>query len=251
MKEKNMSFLREYLDGNFEVVWSRINRLQEIPSPLEEDIEAVCSEMVRRINFNIDICIRNLSSVGYELGYTYVENLDDPARNWHFVKAPIRELPNGSIDNVIQSFQQRVERLPLFMKYWFRYVGGVNFIGKRPSRWKRPKGLEMNYTEIDPLTIPSLDVVIRDNLIEENYNQMCMLIALDVFTKEGMSGGGYYRLLLKDSLVDGRIPWNGDETLFVDYIRRYFRDGGLYGVETWDGVTEEDLRILRSDIIDF
>jgi hypothetical protein len=243
-----MSFLQRYLNGDFETVWHEINRLQDIPSPGEEDIRDVCSEIIRRVNLNIDTCIRNISLVGYQLGFDFAE--DEETLDQHLVKAPIRELPNRSLADDFESFEQQYASLPLFMKYWFAYVGGVNFIGKKPLRWKRPK-ITNTYQEIDPLYILSFDTAIRDHLIENDHGQLNFAISAEVYSKLGMSGGGSYRFPLGVSLVDAHLPIRHEEILFVDYIRSYLRDGGLYGVETWDGVTKEDLRILRSDIIDF
>lgn len=156
------SYFQRYIQGAYQEVWQELyllgNHIQD--ARYRADGQAVAHETMRRVRLNIDRLCEHLEAVGYVFGYAWARDRIEQDRflnelantlygsagsEWGEAfslqarverEPPVRFPPTISTAALIQRLENERGVLPLSLKTWFEHVGGVNFMGKCPSRWR-------------------------------------------------------------------------------------------------------------------
>lgn len=221
-------YLEKYLSGKEKEVWDEIEALDinKLPVDLQEDINSVCSETMRRVKLNIEKIVVALNESGFDFSkypdgekHSFIHGLNEPSED---------------TDAKIGILESIAGALPLSIKAFWKMVGSVSLVG-----------FKTNWPEYsDPLFVASVDdnlEVVEEwaefrNECEDHANDPFILfISPDEDQKDGYDGGQYYNIELPCSAVDGLVKDAPSETTFIDYLREAFEAKGFPGLEEIPG----------------
>ena len=209
-----MSYLDRYLNGDFEGVWSDLQSLG--PAALNHpEAEAVAVETMRRVRRNCQSLVARLTSHGYDFTRFPRGELRSPSA------VPFAPPSSETLDDVTE-LEQEAGPLPLSLKAFWREVGSVDLIGRRPG-W--PDGL-------DPLVVDPPEGALSFIYDGGDEEGMFAVLAPDDLHKDNTSGGDPYGLLLPCPAADFEFINERHGLLFVPYLRlAVLRWGGFPGLE--------------------
>ena len=226
-----MTFYDRYINGETKQVYQEIYELEQkafLPTNLT-DIEKVLTETFQRVSFNLDIIYKELK----EINYSFKKH---PKRN--FEKPLHQPLPNTAfltqqLDKAVQSFGY----IPLSIKYFYKIVGGVNFI------WDYETSKDFLWRMADPIQVASLDAVVEtvtgkywkeemeQYILDETSEPAFLDLAADDLHKDNISGGPAYALqITKEPAIDSNFINEPNKTTFIDYLRICFENCGFPGI---------------------
>ncbi len=225
-----MTFLKRYLEGETKQVYQEIHNLgQEAFTPKYlPDIESVLEETFKRVFFNLEILYNELKAINY---------LFNEHPKFNFEKPFHKPLPNteqllNELDSVVRPFGY----VPLSLKYFYRIVGGVNFV------WDYETNDHFMWDMADPVQVCSLDSLaeevtdqywkedIQYYVDDENFGCAFLNLSADDLHKDNVSGGQQYALkITKQPSVDADFLNEPNDTTFIDYLRIVFDYGGFPG----------------------
>ncbi len=232
-----MTLFEQYESGDRGRVWDEIHELGPLSGVAPEvccDVERVARRTIERAAANV----RTIHGRLVEIGYRF--DLPDDAL------VP----PNAETAATKARLAEAVGPLPATLNAWFDYAGYASFRGSPPA-WSGPRRW---YDELfdpfefvyDSLMIASALEMVEDNpelyRADDGVTIFPLEFAGDFFHKNDFSGGGPTYAALPSADADARVfedngaryvDWTdsepGDEhgIWFVDYLRRYFRNGGF------------------------
>ncbi len=230
-----MNFYERYLKGETISVYRDINKLNynTLSSEQKKEIEKVLSETFERVAFNLKIIYEELLNIDYlfktECKYNFEKPLHKPLENTESLieKLDFSVSPFGFV--------------PLSLKYFYRIVGGVNFV------WDFETNEKLMWHMADPIQIFSLDSIVEEvtneywkEYIEQYVNDEdfgCAFLDLsaDDLHKDNISGGQPYAMeITKYQSVDARFMNEPNETTFINYLRICFENCGFSGIKRPD-----------------
>ena len=226
MLEK-VGWLSRYRRGERAPVWHELRQLGgRVREPgLIEEAELVCDEMARRARHNIEVLVERLSDAGYR----FHSNDGDQQPVVPFVAATETAAAHA------QWLDHTFGPVPLTVLSWVRLVGDVWLVGTH-SQAIDSAACDPLVFEIEGSRYP--DASMRDSLIEErdiwreqlnddeNPGLFALPVAPDRLTKDNVSGGLPYGVVVADACADALFV--GETTMpFVSYLNWVFADGGF------------------------
>ncbi|MFO0954642.1 MAG: hypothetical protein U0835_26460 [Isosphaeraceae bacterium] len=271
------SYLTRYMEGEHEAVWSELSCLGERVRNDEfiVDALAVARETMRRVRSNVERLVQRLDQIGYEFSASRLEKFDYKRRVNPFTKQimdskprafrrPMVFCPPGpETAALVDRIEMAVGGLPLSLRAWLEIVGEVDLRGSHPG-WP---GRHNQAIYPDPLVMVSAEKFftwLKEEIqYKEQYSldpQQWSYDVPDYYTKEKISGGGYW-IELPDLAADA--TFNGDwdtqvrrspavsERSFMRYLRTCFRWGGFPGFAVSKVRPDSDLTTLAADLMPF
>lgn len=220
------SLLQRYLEGECTAVYKEIELLDvdKISEQQQNEIHQILDETFRRVRYNLDVIYTELQAIGY------IFETDEPLHEAYAGTTNIL----SKINHTITSFG----KLPLSLRYFYKYTGGVNFVGNYddeiPILWEMSDVIQI-------ISLPELleivDTADWQEEMDEIYEdeQIAYLeLSADVYHKDNISGGRAYAIRIqKESLVDTSFLFEMHDTSFVNYLRICFEYAGFPGVENF------------------
>ncbi len=226
-----MNLHDRYLNGEYKAVYNDIYKLKDQALNIEykKEVEQVLIETFERVAFNLQIIYRELLNIGYAF------NLDATVNFEKAIHKPLKdtELLLGQLDLAVQPFGF----VPLSLKYFYRIVGGVNFV------WNFEAKKQLMWDMADPIQVASLDSLVDEVMHEYwkediqlyvddvNFGCAFLYLSADEFHKDNVSGGEAYAIeITKEKSIDARFMNEANQTTFVDYLRICFENCGFPGM---------------------
>ncbi|MDF4203277.1 hypothetical protein PXD56_09945 [Maribacter sp. SA7] len=229
-----MTFYERYMDGETTSVYNEIEKLDFDTLSVDDkiDIDKVLTETFERVHFNSQIIYNQLIEIGYlfktEFEFNFERPLHKPLVN---TESLIKEL-----DSAVSPFGY----VPLSLKYFYRIVGGVNFV------WDYETNSKFMWNMADPIQVASIDSIVEEVINEdwieniqpyvddEEFGCAFLDLSADDLHKDNASGGQPYSLeITKKQTIDGRFLNEVNETSFINYLRICFDYCGFPGI-TYD-----------------
>ena len=224
-----MTFFQRYIAGETDQVYKEILELGQdafLPSNLPE-VEKVLAEIFRRTRFNLDIIYQELVQQNYVFKTGFRHNFERP------LHPPLEDtdLLLDNIQNAIKAFGQ----VPLSLVYFYKIVGGVNFV------WDYEKDENLLWQMADPIQVVSLDELL-ESVTDQDWIEMTqeriadeespsLILSADVYHKDNISGGPPYSLeITPHKSFDSIFLDEPHETTFINYLRICFEDCGFPGI---------------------
>jgi len=226
-----MTFYDRYLNGQKEQVYKEIYALGQdafLPDFLP-DIEKVLTETFQRVAYNLDIIYKELQEINYLFKTNPQSNYEKPLHK------PLAdtEFLIQQLDNAVKPFGY----VPLSMKYFYKIVGGVNFV------WDYETNEDFMWDMADPIQIASLDAVgetvieeyweedVQQYVDDENFGNAFLDLAADDLHKDNVSGGQAYAIqITKEPSIDSNFMNEPNDTTFINYLRICFENCGFPGI---------------------
>jgi hypothetical protein len=226
-----MTLYDRYLNGQTEEVYKEIYALGQdafLPDYLI-DIEKVLTETFQRVAYNLDIIYTELQEINYLFKTNPENNYEKPLHK------PLAdtEFLIQQLDNAVKPFGY----VPLSMKYFYKIVGGVNFV------WDYETNEDFMWEMADPIQIASLDAVvetvtdeyweenIQQYVDDENFGNAFLDLAADDLHKDNVSGGQAYAIqITKEPSIDSNFMNEPNDTTFINYLRICFENCGFPGI---------------------
>lgn len=146
---RRMNLYEQYLDGAHEAVYEEIYKLGDkaFDSEYKKEVDKVLQETFERVSFNLKIIYKELIKLGYLFNIDCQFNFEKPLHE------PLENTENliGQLDRAVSSFGY----VPLSLKYFYRIVGGVNFV------WDLAANNQLMWDLADPIQVASLDSVVE------------------------------------------------------------------------------------------
>jgi hypothetical protein len=222
-----MNYLERYRSGEYEQVWNELQALGPAvrQEPHYSQACEVAAETMRRVRRNCELIVSRLQALGYVFG-TYPDG-----STGYYTQGPLVP-PSEKMLADLAELEERVGPLPISLAAFWREVGTVDWVGRRPG-W--PDGL-------DPLVVYEPEGAISDLdnwecLLEEgdvdDSDQFAAGIAPDDLHKDNTSGGDPYSVALPDPSADFVLLYERHRLLFVPYLRMaILRWGGFPGLDS-------------------
>lgn len=210
-----MNYLERYRNGEYEQVWSDLQKLGASvrEEPHYTQAKEVATETMRRVRRNCERIISRLQTLGYIFG-----TFPDGTRRSYTVK-PLT-LPSTRMQADCDELESEAGPLPLSLTAFWHEVGAIDLVGMHPS-W--PNGL-------DPLVVDPPEGPLSD-LFEEG-DDLFVALAPDDLHKDNTSGGEPYGLQLPNPSADFILMYERHNMLFVPYLRlAILQWGGFPGLE--------------------
>jgi hypothetical protein len=230
------SLVERYRQGDHVAVWDELRALGSLgsaPAALRAEVAEVARLTMERAAVNVDTLFGRLT----EMGYT-------------FCCAEPRTRPGPESVAIRAFLRQHVGAIPDSFDAWLSHVGNISFRGILSS-WHGSQPWEGEL--FDPLECALSREQVADELEharelhEEDFpgaplTEFPLPFAGDFFHKNNISGGAASEIILPSDHADARITEDnggrytdyhdglpGDESgiWFVDYLRRYFGNGGF------------------------
>jgi len=225
-----MTLYNRYLDGQTTQVYQEIYALKQdafLPEHIM-DVEKVLTETFQRVAYNLDIIFKELNEIGYLFKTNPEQNFEKPLHK-----------PLPDTENLIEELDKAVKPfgyIPLSLKYFYKIVGGVNFV------WDYETNKKM-WEMADPIQITSLDGVvevvtakyweeeIQEYVDDEDFGNAFVDLAADDFHKDNVSGGPPYAIkITKEPSIDSDFMNEPNDTTFINYLRICFENCGFPGI---------------------
>lgn len=226
-----MTLYDRYLNGQTEQVYKEIFALgQDAFLPIYlTDIENVLTETFQRVAYNLDVIYKELKEINYLFKTNPENNFEKPLHK----PIPETEFLIQQLDNAVKPFGY----VPLSMKYFYKIVGGVNFV------WDYETNEDFMWEMADPIQIVSLDAVvetvtdeyweedIQQYVDDENFGNAFLDLAADDLHKDNVSGGQAYAIqITKEPSIDSNFMNEPNDTTFINYLRICFENCGFPGI---------------------
>jgi hypothetical protein len=239
------TYLDRYLRGERERVWEELLTLGSAinQEPLWGEASAVAKETMLRVRANVERITARLYAIGYAFG-VYPDG-----RTKVFGYTQPFHPPAETIEQEICDLEQLhgVGKLPLSLKYFWQFVGDVDWMGYHPH-WPAFS---------DPLVVYPIAAArseyedwrftISEGL--EDEGEFGVPIAPDALHKDNVSGGPPYMIMVPNSAIDAIVLYEKHQTTFVNYLRICFAYGGFPGVQ-WSNIEiPRALAALSHDLI--
>jgi hypothetical protein len=226
-----MTLYERYINGQTEQVYQDIYSLGQdafLPDNLP-DIEKVLTETFQRVAYNLEIIYAELKKINYlfkaDPKYNFERPLHKPLPDTHILLE--------KIDNAVKPFGF----VPLSMNYFYKIVGGVNFV------WDYETNEDFIWKMADPIQIASLDAVVetvteewwqedlQQYVDDENFGNAFLDVAADDLHKDNVSGGQAYAIqITKEPSIDSNFMNETNDTTFINYLRICFDYCGFPGI---------------------
>ncbi len=230
-----MDFYQRYLSGETKAVYDDINKLgsKAFEDFYLKEVSKVMTETFERVLFNLNIIYAELIKIDYLFKIDFKFNFERP------LHPPLEntELLLKELEFTVKDFGF----VPLSLKYFYRIVGGVNFV------WDFEKSKKFLWNMADPIQVSSLDSIVEEvtteywkediqNYVDDPYFGCAFLdLAADDLHKDNVSGGQPYAIeITKEPSVDARFMNEPNETTFIDYLRICFEHCGFPGITRSD-----------------
>lgn len=226
-----MNFYERYIKGESNFVYNEIDKLDynALNTEQKKDIEKVLIETFERVSYNLKIIYEELLRIGYVFKTEFKHNFEKPL---HIPLKNTESLLN-KLDIAIKPFGY----VPLSLKYFYRIVGGVNFV------WDFEKNEEFLWNMADPIWVASLDSIVEEVTDEywkediqqyvddEDFGCAFLDLSADDLHKDNVSGSQPYAIeITKEPSVDSRFMNEPNETTFINYLRICFENCGFPGI---------------------
>ena len=230
-----MNLYERYLNGETKAVYDDINKLgsNAFDDSHIKEIEKVMTETFERVLFNLNIIYEELIEIGYLFKTDFEFNFEKPLHP-----------PLKNTESLIKQLESAVKDfgfIPLSLKYFYRIVGGVNFV------WDFENNENFMWNMADPIQISSLDSIVEEVTTEywkediqqyvddEDFGCAFLGLAAGDLHKDNVSGGQSYAIeITKEPMIDGRFINEPNETTFINYLRICFDNCGFPGIARSD-----------------
>lgn len=230
-----MSLYERYINGETKAVYDDINKLcfKSLNDFERNDIEKVIEETFERVSYNLSIIYRELINIGYQFKKECKFNFEKPIHP-----------PLENTEPLIKQLELTVKDfgfIPLSLKYFYRIVGGVNFV------WDFETNDEFMWEMADPIQVASIDSIVEEVTSEywkediqqyvddEDFGCAFLDISADDLHKDNVSGGQPYAIkITKEPTVDSRFMNEPNDTTFINYLRICFENCGFPGISRPD-----------------
>lgn len=226
-----MTLHEKYLSGETVEVYDIITAWGQdafLPGNSEQ-VHAVLTETFSRVAYNLNIIYAELQQLNYlfnvEPHYNFEKALHSPLAD--------TEMLLHKLDEAVKPFGH----VPLSLKYFYRIVGGVNFV------WDYHTNENFLWDMADPIQIASLDAVvetvtgeywaedIQQYVDDENFGEAFLELAADDLHKDNVSGGMAYAIQLTSTpSVDSAFMNEPNDTSFINYLRICMEHCGFPGI---------------------
>jgi len=224
-----MTFYDRYISGQTEQVHQDILALGQtaFSQIYLSDIDKVLTETFKRVAYNLDIIYNELKSINYLFKTDFKHNFERPLHK----PLPDTDTLLNKLDKAVKPFGF----VPLSLKYFYKIVGGVNFV------WDYETSDDFMWELADPIQVGSLDAVVETVTNEYWSEEMQEVIdeegvsyldlAADDLHKDNISGAGPYSLeMTKQPSVDSVFLNEPNNTTFINYLRICFDNCGFPGI---------------------
>ncbi len=226
-----MDFYQKYLKGETISVYNEINKLDfnTLNVKQKKDIEKVLKETFNRVSFNLEIIYNELIKIGYLFKTEYKFNFERPIH-----------VPLNNTESLIEKLDLAVSPfgfVPLSLKYFYRIVGGVNFV------WDFETNEDFMWNMADPIQVSSIDSIVQEVTNEfwkediqqyvddEDFGCAFLDILADDLHKDNVSGGQPYAIeITKKQRIDSKFMNEPNDTTFINYLRICFDNCGFPGL---------------------
>lgn len=228
-------WLDRYRGGERDQVWHELRQLgSRVRQPgLREPAQLVCDEMARRARHNVELLVQRLTLDGYR----FHSNDEERRSVVPFVAA------SPASDAYARWLEERFGSVPLTVLAWVRLVGDVWFVGTHP-RGPRSAPADPLVVELEGSRYPgdSMRASVEDEVSawqeeraeDPGTGPFVLPVAPDRLTKDDVSGGAPYGLVVPDGCADGLFV--GETTMpFVSYLNGVFAHGGF----PWTAVSDD------------
>ena len=227
-----MTFYERYMDGETTSVYNEIEKIDFNTLSVDDknDIDQVLTETFERVHFNLQIIYNQLIEIGYLFKTEYEFNFERPLHK-----------PLVNTESLIKELDSAVSPfgyVPLSLKYFYRIVGGVNFV------WDYETNSKFMWNMADPIQVASIDSIVEEVTNEdwieniqpyvddEEFGCAFLELSADDLHKDNTSGGQPYSLeITKKPTIDGRFLNEVNETSFINYLRIGFEYCGFPGIK--------------------
>ncbi|MBO0593951.1 hypothetical protein I2486_21335 [Cellulophaga sp. E16_2] len=228
-----MNYHERYLGGETISVYKEIENLDfsTLNSNDKKDIDKVLTETFERVDFNLKIIYNELIAIGYLFKTEHKFNFEKPLHK-----------PLENTESLIKKLDIAVSPfglVPLSLKYFYRIVGGVNFV------WDFETNEKFMWDMADPIQVASLDSIaeevttkywkedIQQYVDDEEFGCAFLDLSADDLHKDNASGGQPYSLkITRKQTIDGRFMNEPNDTTFISYLRICFDNCGFPGIRT-------------------
>lgn len=226
-----MTLYNRYINGQTKEVYREIYAMGAnafLPENLQE-IEKVLTETFQRVAYNLDIIYTELKAINYLFKIEPAYNFERPLHK----PLPDTDILLLQLDKAVQPFGF----VPLSMKFFYKIVGGVNFV------WDYETNEDFMWNMADPIQIASLDAVveavndeywqedIQQYVADENFGKAFIDLAADDLHKDNVSGGQAYAIeITKKPSIDSSFMNEPNDTSFINYLRICFEYCGFPGI---------------------
>lgn len=226
-----MNLYERYLNGETITVHNDISKLgaSAFNDSHREDVEKVLEETFKRVSINLEIIYNELIDFGYLFKTDYKFNFEKPLHP-----------PLENTEYLIKKLDLTVENfgyIPLSLKYFYRIVGGVNFV------WDFETNKKLMWNMADPIQVSSLDSIVEEvtneyweedmlqYLDDEDFECAFLDISSDDLHKDNISGGQSYAIeITKEQSIDAKLINEPSNTTFINYLRICFENCGFPGI---------------------
>jgi hypothetical protein len=221
-------FYDRYINGQTKQVYQEIQDLGQdafLPNNLPE-IEKVLTETFERVAYNLHIIYNELKQMDYLFKANPKHNFEKPLH---------KPLANTSI--LLEKIASAVEPygyVPLSLQYFYKIVGGVNFV------WDYEINEDFIWQMADPIQVASIDSVeqelsdkywredMQQYVEDENFGTAFIDLAADDLHKDNVSGGQAYAIqITKEPSIDCHFMNEPNDTTFINYLRICFEFCGF------------------------
>jgi len=230
-----MNLYERYLNGETKAVYDDISKLgsNAFNNSHRKEVEKVMQETFERVLFNLKIIYKELVNIGYlfktDFEFNYEKPLHSPLKN---TESLIERL-----DLAVKDFGF----VPLSLKYFYRIVGGVNFV------WDFETNKKFMWDMADPIQVSSLDSIVEEVTTEywkediqqyvddEDFACAFLDLSADDLHKDNVSGGQPYAIeITREPTIDSKFMNEPNETTFINYLRICFENCGFSGITRSD-----------------
>ena len=204
-----MDLLERYQQGDTHRVYEEIEQLG--PDAMERKdfvkIEAVVTETMNRVAYNLDVIYRGL----LDEKYCFPKNI-----RFDFEHPVLK--PQQGVNRLIQKLEKSVRKygsIPLSLKLFYQIVGSCNLA------WDYESISEIPWEGADPIQIgPITDLLSEIKEMDEEDIEDGLPVSADYLHKDNISGGPQYRIELTERpQVDSRFLNEEHNTTFINYLR--------------------------------
>lgn len=252
---------KSYQNGSHHEVWQYISQLVFLnPGQINDEVLKVVYETMDRVSQNAAVLVEILQKLGFSFysidEYSGSYNVRDLEKSPALKIASVAE--NGKVESSIWSLG-RNHFLPLSLQAFYERIEMINLVGCFPE-WEN----KFYISNLDPLFIYSKEetehylryLFQNEEKLSTNQKEYHLILSPDRFFKGGESGGGNYRIEIKQTVnIDGKIENYTEDIFFVSYLRQCFEWMGFPNLrflkaEYYDSKLHDLLR-LRKELIPF
>lgn len=222
---ENMTLAEIYRTNGLSGIRERVKGNSRAPA-MAAEYENWLSEIMPVICTNLKAIAANLRACDYRCG-------DLPEEPGYWSHQPL--FAGTTSPDLIDAAITLVGGLPNAVRAFYRYIGGVSFLGNHPD-WPAPELLDA--FSFEALNDEYLDFLsdevtaYRESDSDDRASYFPFPFAPDRYHKANISGGAPYSVLCNPDDLEGEVVFIEEAPLpFFDYLNRVFRWGGFPGLE--------------------